>query len=62
LIRALVIMPRSPTSTMRGQGKALAQLGNHGTQRTGIGAIALKDFNRHRAALGVGQQSTTPAC
>jgi hypothetical protein len=37
--------------------KALAQFGDDRTQRARIGGVALEHFDRHWAAVGIGQQA-----
>ena len=55
-IRALVIIPRSPTSTTRSSPKRSLELVDLGGERARVGGIALEHLDGDRAAIGGAQQ------
>jgi len=55
-MRAVVIMPRSPTMTTRSSSKRPHHRLHGLGEGAGVGGVAGKDVDRDRPALGVGQQ------
>jgi len=56
-MRALVIMPRSPTSTTRDKPKRSLSLSICVDSVIGSACVAFKHFDRHWAAIGGAQQA-----